>query len=268
MTTLNRKYNLKPAVTTGTEKMFRLDHHSIDMTITLPLQFDLRTMFPSCIPVILDQSSLGSCAANELSNAMRYCLRKEKVVDFQPSRLYIYYFGRLFEGSDVHQDTGMSVSGVCGAIQKYGSCSENNWGYDITKFTIQPPRHAIIAAHTHVPGYKFLQVQQDLVHIKQALFSGYPIIIGLQLYSSFESDLVMQTGVVPIPDITKETLLGGHCLALYSYDDSTQTFGMMNSWGKGTIENPVGKDGWFTIPYKYILDPNLGQDYCQVRYFK
>ena len=262
MTTLNRKYNLKPAVTTGNEKMFKLDHHSIDMTIILPLQFDLRTSFPSCIPSILDQGELGSCAANELSNAMRYCLRKEKVNDFQPSRLYIYYFGRLFEGSDVHQDTGMSISGVCGAIQKYGSCSENNWGYDITKFTIQPPRPAIIAAHTHVPGYKFLQVQQDIVHIKQALFSGYPIIIGLQLYSSFESDSVAKTGVVPMPD-SKETLLGGHCLNLIGWNDSTQTFIGSNSWS-----DSWGQQGYFTIPYKYILDPSLGGDYCQVRYFK
>ena len=100
---LNRKYNLKPAVVTGNEKLFKLDHHSL-MGIVLPTKYDLRTAFPEYIPPILDQGSLGSFAANQLSNAMRFCLAKEKVQVFQPSRLFIYYFGRLFEGSSVKEE--------------------------------------------------------------------------------------------------------------------------------------------------------------------
>ena len=265
MSTINRKYNLKPAIVTGNEKLFKLEHPSLK-GIVLPIKFDLRIAFPGCVPPILDQGELGTCAANELSNAMRYCLRKEKVGDFQPSRLYIYYFGRLFEGSDVNQDTGMSISGVCGSIAKYGACSENNWGYDITKFTQQPVRNAIIAAHTHIPYYKFLQVPQDLTNIKTALYSGYPVIIGVQLYSSFESDQVTKTGIVPIPDKTKEKLLGGHALNLIAYDDATQTFTGQNSWGGGL--NGWGNNGFFTIPYAYLLDSSLSDDFCTVKYFK
>ena len=252
MSRLGRKYNLKKAIVTGDEQTFGIEHHTVN-TSTLPLTFDLRTTFPGSLPPILDQSSIGSCAANELSNAMRFCLAKEKVHVFQPSRLFIYYFSRLFEGSDINQDTGISISGACGAISKYGACSENNWGYDITKFTVQP----------HVSGYQFLQVPQDLIHIKQALVSGYPVVIGIQVYDSFESDAVAKTGVVPIPDTTKEQLLGGHCVNLISYDDTTETFTGQNSWS-----SDWGNKGTFTIPYQYILNPNLGGDYCQVRYFK
>jgi C1A family cysteine protease len=265
MSTFNRKYNLKPAVLTGNEKLFKLDHHSLK-GITLPEKYDLRTVFPECIPPVLDQLQLGACGPNEISNAMRFCLAREKVSIFQPSRLYIYYFTRLFEGSDINQDTGVSISGACGAVSKYSACSENNWGYDITKFTLQPPRNALIAAHTHIPGFKFLQVPQNLTSIKTALVSGFPILIGVQLYSSFESDEVTKTGVVPMPDTKKEQLLGGHCLMIIAYDDKTQTFTGMNSWGGGP--NGWGQQGFFTIPYAYILDPNLGGDYCQVRYFK
>lgn len=259
---INRKYNLKPAVLTGNEKMFKLEHPSLK-GVVLPVKFDLRTAFPGCVPPVLDQGQLGSCAGNQISNAMRFCLTKQKVSIFQPSRLYIYYFGRLFEGSDVHQDTGMSISGVCGSIAKYGACSENNWGYDITKFTQQPVRNAIIAAYTHIPGYKFLRVPQNLISIKTALVSGFPVIIGVQLYSSFESDAVSRTGVIPMPDKTKEQLLGGHALNLIAYDDTTQTFTGQNSWGTGW-----GNKGFFTIPYQYILDSSLGADYCTVKYFK
>ena len=101
--------------------------------------------------------------------------------------------------------------------------------------------------------------------IKTALVSGFPVLIGLQLYTSFESDEVAKTGVVPMPDTTKETLLGGHAVQIWAYNDSTQLFLLSNSWGKswGLPTSP----GYFTMPYAYILDPNLGSDYCQIRYF-
>ena len=259
---LGRKYNLKPAVVTGHEKKFGIKHHTVSAE-NLPIQFDLRTAFPECIPNILDQGQLGTCASNELSNALRFCLAKEKVNIFQPSRLFLYYFGRLFEESSVTEDTGTSISGLCGAVTKYGVCSENNWGYDITKYTIQPCRPAVMAAHTHTPGYTFLQVPQDLTHMKQALFSGSSIVIGIQVYDSFESDTVAQTGIVPMPNITNEKYLGGHAVQIFSYNDNTQTFGMMNSWGTNW-----GQKGYFTIPYSYLLDPNLSGDFCTIQYFK
>lgn len=262
MSITNHKYNLKPAILTGNEKLFKLDHPSLK-GIVLPIKFDLRVAFPGCVPPILDQGQLGSCMSNQLSNAMRFCLAKEKVSVFTPSRLYIYYFGRLFEGSDVNQDTGTSISGACGAVTKYGCCSENNWGYDITKFTQQPVRNAIIAAYTHIPGYKFLRVPQNLTSIKTALVSGFPVIIGVQLYSSFESDAVTKTGVVPMPDKTKEQLLGGHALNVIFYDDTTQTFTGQNSWS-----DSWGDKGMFTIPYAYLLDSSLSGDFCTVKYFK
>lgn len=259
---LNRKYNLKQAVVTGDEKLFKLDHPSLK-GIVLPENYDLRTAFPECIPDILDQNSIGACGPNEISNAMRFCLAKEKVQVFTPSRLYIYYFARLFEGSDINQDTGVSISGACGAVSKYGACSENNWGYDITKFTTQPKRNAIIAAHTHILGYKFLQVSQNLISIKTALVSGFPVLIGVQLYTSFESDEVSKTGVVPMPDTTKETLLGGHAVQIWAYNDSTQRFLLSNSWGKSW-----GEQGYFTMPYAYLLDSSLSGDFCTIKYFK
>lgn len=257
-----RIYNLKPAVLTGEEKLFKLDHPSLK-GIVLPIKYDLRTSFPEIVLPILDQGQIGSCAANQLSNSLRFCLARQKVSVFQPSRLFIYYFGRLFEGSNVNQDTGLSISGVCSSIKKYGACGENNWGYDITKFTLQPNKNAINAAYTHIPGYKFLQVPQNLTSIKTALVSGFPVIIGVQLYSSFESDTVTKTGVIPMPDKTEEYLLGGHALNLIAYDDNTQTFTGQNTWNVNW-----GNKGTFTIPYKYILDPTLGSDYCTVKYFK
>jgi hypothetical protein len=260
MSRLGHIYNLKPALKTGDEKVFGIENHTVE-TVNLPPTFDLR-IATNCIPPILNQFSLGSCASNELSNALRFCLAKEKQNIWQPSRLYLYYFGRLFEGSPVTEDTGTSITGLCSAVVKYGVCSEINWPYTISKFATQPSRDAILAAHMHCTGYSFINVPQDLVHMKQALLN-YPIIIGIQVYSSFESDTVAKTGIVPMPDTTNEVLLGGHAVNIVAYSDVTQTFTCSNSWGL-----QWGKNGYFTIPYDYLLDPNLAEDFCQVHWFK
>lgn len=258
-------YKLQAPVITGDEKVFGIEHHTIQ-TAQLPISFDLRTAFPNCIQGILTQGDLGSCAANELSNALKFCIAKEKGILFQPSRLFLYYFGRLYEGSDVNQDTGMSISGACGSIVKYGACNENNWVYDITKFNVQPSRPAIISGHRHCYGYKFFQVPQDINHIKQALFSGFPILAGIQVYSSFETDQVARTGVVPIPNVGTEQKLGGHAIQIFSYSDILKTFTCSNSWG--TFWGLPSSPGYFTIPYAYILDITLAGDLVQINYFK
>lgn len=256
----NRIYNHKKDILKGNEHKFTSQYHIISSQL-LPPSFDLRTS--GNMPEILDQGQIGTCAGNQISNALKFCLKKEKAaLLFQPSRLFIYYFTRFLEGSPVTEDTGISVKGACDSIRKYGVCSENNWGYDITKYTIEPVNQAIKAAKTHI-NCSYLLVSQDLIHIKQALFSGFPIVFGIQIYDSFESDQVAKTGIVPMPDTSKESKLGGHSISLISYNDTTQTFTCANSWN-----STWGQKGYFTLPYKYVLDPNLSSDFWQLRLFK
>ena len=239
---------------------FKEEHYTI-ASINLPKSFDLRQL--GFVPSILDQGTLGSCGPCEISNAIRFCLKKEKTIDFQPSRLFIYYFTRLLEESDVTQDTGISIKGALVTIQKYGACSEINLPYDITKFAIKPSVSEMTSALQHIPGFKYKSIPQSLISIKQALFSGFPIVLGIQVYTSFESDIVANTGNVPIPNLQSENLLGGHSISIYSFNDTTQLFTCSNSWG-----NNWGQDGYFTIPYAYLLNPNLASDFWQISYFK
>ena len=67
--------------------------------------------------------------------------------------------------------------------------------------------------------------------MKQCLASGFPFVIGFQVYQSFESDQVASTGIVPMPDVNNEQLLGGHAVLVVGYDDSNQWFIVRNSWG-------------------------------------
>ena len=237
--TERRIYNLITDKPDERDIVFKAEKLKVDKVV-LPPSYDLRST--GCIPPILDQGTLGSCGPNQISNALRFCLKKLKApADFQPSRLFIYYFTRLLEGSSLTEDTGISIRGGLRTLQKYGACSENNWGYNISKFKEKPTDSAIQAAQNHIQGFKYISVPQNLMNLKQALFGGFPIICGIQLYTSFESDRVKTSGIAPIPNPQKEALLGGHCVAIIGYDDVRKFFILANSWGNW------GNKGYFTL---------------------
>jgi C1A family cysteine protease len=95
--------------------------------------------------------------------------------------------------------------------------------------------------------------------MKGCLASGYPFVFGFSVYESFESQEVKQTGRVPMPS-PNEQLLGGHAVLAVGYDDSQRRFIVRNSWGKDW-----GMQGYFTIPYAYLLDDNLADDFWTIR---
>lgn len=238
---------------------FKFEENKAEIESTSASVIDLRTQYN--FPV-LDQSTLGSCSANATSNALRFLLHKEHSQEFQPSRLFIYYYSRFLEGT-VDQDSGAELRDVMKAVKTHSACSEEILPYDITKFTNVPSKEAIAAANQHLKGISYLSVQQNLNSIKSALAKGFPIIFGVQVYSSFESDTSIKTGVIPVPNTTSETLLGGHAILLVACDDNKKMFTFLNSWG-----TEVGVKGFFTIPYDYVLNPELASDFWVVTFFK
>lgn len=81
------------------------------------------------------------------------------------------------------------------------------------------------------------------------------MVFGFQVYESFESQQVASTGVVPLPT-TGEQVLGGHAVLAVGYDDSTTSFLVRNSWGASW-----GQDGYCTMPYPYLTESNLSNDF-------
>ena len=225
----------------------------------LPTKVDLRET--GFMPPVLDQGRIGSCVANAASNALQYCLKKEKETEFSPSRLYIYYYTRFMEGNPT-EDTGCVIRDAMKEVHTYGVCKEKTWPYDISKFAIRPSNACTREAMLHT-GSKYLSVRQNLNSIKQVLARGLPIVFGVDVYESFQSEHSMRTGEIPLPDPNKEELLGGHCLLICGLDDDKKVFYLQNSWGTS-----VGIDGYFTIPYDYVLDRNLASDFWVITYWK
>lgn len=242
------------------KKKFHLSN-LFNQNLTLPLKVDLRTT--GFFPKTLDQQDIGSCTSNATSNALRFCLLKQKgkVKDYQPSRLFIYYFSRLVAGTP-NEDSGCSITDVMSAVKQYGVCDEQKWPYNTQKFKIRPPETCCIPAKTHTASFQYYSVNQNINFLKTALASGFPVLCGVMVYESFESETSIKTGCISMPDTKHETLLGGHCILLIGYNDVSKVFIFQNSWGTS-----VGQSGFFTIPYNYILDPNLGSDFWVVKFF-
>ncbi len=220
---------------------------------TLPAKADLRK---KCPPVY-DQGDLGSCTANAIGAAFEFELIKQKAASFTPSRLFIYYNERVMERS-VNNDAGAQIRDGVKSVNKDGACPESLWPYNIVKFATKPPVNAYTSALNHqVLSYQ--RVTRTLNQMKGCLASGYPFVFGFTVYDSFESEAVAKTGKLNMP-AANEKVVGGHAVLAVGYNDTTKRFIIRNSWGDNW-----GLSGYFTMPYDYLLDGNLSDDFWTIR---
>ena len=221
----------------------------------LPASVDLR---PQCPKEVYDQGQLGSCTANSIAGAIEFEKIKQKLKPgFTPSRLFIYYNERVIEGT-VSTDSGAQIRDGIQSVATQGAPPETLWPYVIAKFADKPGP----TVYTAAAQYKVLLYQrlvQTASQMKGCLASGYPFVFGFTVYESFESEAVAQSGIVPMP-ATHESVVGGHAVLAVGYDDSQSRFIVRNSWGA-----QWGMKGYFTIPYAYLTDSNLADDFWTIR---
>lgn len=220
--------------------------------LELPASVDLRRWCSN----IEDQGQLGSCTGQAIVGAMEYLQNRasrkgrRKFIDL--SRLFVYYNERVLENS-VAVDAGAYIRDGIKALRKWGVCAERLWPYRIRRFAVRPRKICYRnALQRRISVYA--RVNQPINDIKQVLASGYPVIFGFAVYESFDSPVVENTGVVPMPE-PDEYLLGGHAVLCVGYDDSINRVLVRNSWGKNW-----GMGGYFTMPYAYISSPSLAAD--------
>lgn len=219
----------------------------------LPPSVDLR---PQCSPVE-DQGDLGSCTGNSIAGAVEFLEKKDGVPLTNVSRLFIYYNERVVEHT-VNSDSGAMIRDGIKTLVKQGVCSEKKWPYVISKFTSKPSAACYKEALNHqATAYARLQTVDEM---RVCLADGYPFVFGFTVYQSFESQQVAKTGVVPMPNKSKEKVLGGHAVLAVGYDDAKKCVLVRNSWGPNW-----GMKGYFTIPYDYLADRNLSDDFWTIR---
>ena len=223
-------------------------------TTKMPNEVDLRAQCPA----IYNQGNLGSCTGNALAGIFQFEMIRQKLAElFVPSRLFISYNERVIEGS-VSTDSGAEIRDGMKTLAKQGVCSEKLWPYIISKFANKPTAACYKAALLSL-ALKYMRVRQDLNQLKGTLAMGIPVVFGFTVYDSFESPDVAKTGIVPMPG-PNESVLGGHAVVLVGYDDKTQMFIVRNSWG-----TKWGQNGYFMMPYQYVLDANLCSDFWMIQ---
>jgi len=137
-------------------------------------------------------------------------------------------------------------------------CAETTWPYKIDQFKTKPSKAAYTEAMKN-QALSYSRVMRALAQMKGCIASGYPFVFGFTVYDSFESKQVAKTGVLDMP-AQSESVVGGHAVVACGYDDSTQRFKVRNSWGPDW-----GMKGYFTMPYAYLLDENLSDDFWTIR---
>lgn len=231
-------YGLIPSLKDSNRPKF-----SLVAPATLPPSVNLVNAFQ---PPIYNQLELGSCVSNGTARAIQYDRAKQGEWAPVPSRLFIYYNVRVLEG-DPSQDGGCSIADAVTVLKTQGVPPENKWPYRIGKFAIRPPQIAYDWA-TAMEALLAETVAEDAVSIKTVLASGIPVVVGVTLFESFESDEVANTGIVPMPS-QNEGMIGGHCMAICGYDDATQQFLTANSWGVWGLPT---LPGYCQMPYAYF----------------
>jgi C1A family cysteine protease len=209
----------------------------------LPVSVDLR---PFCSPV-RDQGQLGSCTAFAMAAGLREFMLW-KTVETILSPAYLYYRERELEGT-IYEDSGAYIRDGMKVLAKQGVCPEFDEPYNVHTFAIRPS----VKATTDALKYKIGAYHRvyKLAGIKAALAEGLPVVIGMEVYESFEGDDVASSGFVPMPK-RGEQILGGHAVLVVGYQNSADWPGggyliVKNSWSRNW-----GDKGYFYLPYKYV----------------
>lgn len=220
-----------------------------DACAVLPPVFSCRAQMPA----VYDQGQTGSCTGNSIAGLVHYQeIREGKAATLIPSRLFIYYNERMMEGT-TDDDAGAAIRDGIKSLANYGFCNEDLWPFEPSMLKTRPPGRAYMQANRNKVS-KYMRVEQNLNALKHCLAAGHPIVVGITLYESFQTQAMETTGRGTMPK-AGEAVDGGHAVLIVGYNDLDQTFEFRNSWGASW-----GDGGYFTLPYAYVTDPNLTQD--------
>lgn len=180
----------------------------------------------------------SNCTANGIAGAIAFNENLNQKPYIAPSRLFIYYNERSMEGT-TNSDSGADIRDGIKSLSTYGWCSEDTWGYDISRFRNKPPQTAYDeAAQRKITQY--LAVDQNLSTIQNCLADGFPIVFGFTVYSSFEGNSVRQTGIVNLPN-GNERSVGGHC---FTKDTSVSLLNGKELTFEELVRNYSNKEFW------------------------
>jgi C1A family cysteine protease len=238
--------------------------HDVELGVAVPngLPEFVRLDDSIFMPPVYDQLQLGSCTANALAAVVEFDLRRQGLVDFMPSRLFIYYLEREIEGS-VEWDAGAMIRDGAKVLHKVGVPHEDVWPYDIGRFAVKPPPEAYAQA-ADTKSVEYARVGR--FSMKRILATGTPFVVGFSVYTNFFR--IGADGMMPMPDGDLE---GGHAVVVTGYDTIDRDgsgdpfpgglhYRVRNSWN-----SMWGDGGYFWMPSPYLRSTRLSSDFWAIK---
>jgi C1A family cysteine protease len=245
----NQRYGWLPDLPDNRDRTFVPGRR---VTTKLPPSVDLRVS--GFEPPIYDQGYLGSCTANAIAGAFEFEQKRQGLTDFNPSRLFIYYEERRVINATGY-DSGAFIRDGLKVVNKFGAPHESLWGYDISRFTSEPPQEAYSDGLLHqTTGYAAIDNRIQLP-IKQALAMGIPVIFGFTVYPWFENPSA--SGVCVVEE--NQPVLGGHAVEIVGYErmHTSKVWAIVrNSWGASW-----GDHGYCYMPLSWICKYENADDF-------
>ncbi|CAF1448710.1 unnamed protein product [Adineta ricciae] len=215
----------------------------------LPSKVDLRPWMTS----IEDQSDTNSCTANAMAGIYEYLNYRTTGRLEDVSRLFIYYNSRIKdnEGDSNITDEGTSIATTIEVVEEQGVCLESMWPYNIKKVNTKPHSQCYAAAAPYGIS-EALELDINIDEMRSCLAQGFPFLVSLNLYNSF--DKAGTNGVVTVPKSSEvaRSSHGRHALVVAGYSDHSRAFIVRNSWGA-----TWGDRGYCYIPYDYVGSDDL-----------
>ena len=215
--------------------------------------YNIYDKFPEFFPNLLEQGDLDSCVPTCIS--MLYCYqakRQNNYLSFNISRLFLYWNVRKLY-NELSDDNGSRIIDCINVLSSIGAPPEFVFPYNEKKIYSKPDTSLnLFAAYCKLLGSKEI----DRSDIKKELITNNPVLFGIKVFSSFNSEHAKKTGIIKIPDLETDELLAGHSALLVGYDDTTNLYTFINTWG-----NSWGDGGLGYIPYEYINNPELSDEF-------
>ena len=210
---------------------------------------------------ILNQGNLGSCVPNAFSSIV------QRLVGVLPSRLYLYFNGRVGTGYSNKEDSGLDLSDALQIFTSYALPPESLWTYTPSNYSRLPPSTTYTSPPISSKKIKYLPIIQTDTNIMNSIYLKNPVIFGIYVYTSFLTAVVAKTGIIPLPNTQRERLQGGHCIFIVGWTkyQNVDYYIIQNSWGANwgntgstTFAPNNGTNGGYAyIPKAYVLNPRL-----------
>ena len=200
--------------------------------------------------------------------------RSIEISKFMASAAFVYKCDLIADG-DLGEDVGSSLHQTAITISQKGAATNAVEPYKDDDYSKPPTALQYENGLLYrMSPYHFLPNLQAMKAClaPSAAGPGHSFIFGISVYESFESEWP-EPGFMPMPDLSKESYLGGHAQHVIGYDDTIKfpdgNIGgllVQNSWGGPDvwpqgINAPGHTDGGcYWMPYAFVAgsDPQNG----------